>query len=235
MTDLVISEEQIEKEALTLKQRAESMQVVTPEDWLTSAEFKKTLKDLDKHIVDFFEPMRKTADDAKNAILTKKNEARKPVLAAIDLIDEKRTIYYDKQECIRREVEAKAQREAEEVAKKERDRLLALAVKAEEKGKDEKAEGLLEQAEQVYVEPVFVAPTVAKTVKLDGGGSTTRIKDVEVTVVNPLLLIQEIAAGRVPITVIEVKAGALKTWVKATDSKHVPGLAIRETSREAVR
>ncbi len=235
MTDLVISEEQIEKEALTLKQRAESMQIVTPEDYQSSAEMRKVLKDLDKNIVTFFEPMKKSTHEAWKSVCNKENEARKPITEADAIVNKKRTAYYDEQERIRKEAEAKAQREAEEAAKKERDRLLALAVKAEEKGKDEKAEGLLEQAEQVYIEPVFVAPVVAKTVKLDGGGSTTRIKDVEITVVNPLLLIQEIAAGRVPITVIEVKAGALKTWVKATDSKHVPGLAIRETSREAVR
>lgn len=235
MTDLVISEEQIEKEALTLKQRAETMQIVTLEDYQTSAEMRKILKDLDKNIVAFFEPMKSAASAAHKSICAKENEARKPITEADAIVTKKRTTWYDEQERIRKEAEAKAQREAEEAAKKERERLLALAVKAEEKGKDEKADSLLEQAEQVYVEPVFVAPVVAKTVKLDGGGSTTRIKDVEVAVVNPLLLIQEIAAGRVPITVIEVKPGALKTWVKATDSKHVPGLAIRETSREAVR
>lgn len=235
MSNLVISEEQIKKEALTLKQRAETMQIVTLEDYQSSAEMRKILKDLDKNIVAFFEPMKSAASAAHKAICAKENEARKPITEADAIVTKKRTVYYDEQERIRKEAEAKAQREAEEAAKKERDRLLALAVKAEEKGKDEKADSLLEQAEQVYVEPVFVAPIVAKTVKLDGGGSTTRIKDVEVTVVNPLLLIQEIAAGRVPITVIEVKPGALKTWVKATDSKHVSGLTIRETSREAVR
>ena len=235
MTDLVISEEQIEKEALTLKQRAESMQILTPEDYQSSAEMRKVLKDLDKNIVTFFEPMKQAASAAHKAICAKENEARKPITEADALVSKKRTAYYDEQERIRKEAEAKAQREAEEAAKKERDRLLALAVKAEEKGKDEKAEGLLEQAEQVYVEPVFVAPVVAKSIKLESGGGVSRIKDVEITVVNPLLLIQEIAAGRVPITVMEVKAGALKAWVKATDTKHVPGLAIRETSREAVR
>lgn len=235
MSDLVISEEQIEKEALTLKQRAETMQIVTSEDYQSSAEMRKVLKDLDKNIVAFFEPMKKSTHEAWKSVCNKENEARKPITEADAIVSKKRTVWYDEQERIRKEAEAKAQREAEEAAKKERDRLLSLAVKADEKGKDEKAEDLLEQAEQVYVEPVFVAPVVAKTVKLDGGGSATRIKDVEVIVVNPLLLIQEIAAGRVPITVIEVKPGVLKTWVKATDSKQVPGLAIRETSREAVR
>lgn len=234
MSDLVISEEQIEKEALTLKQRAETMQIVTPGDYQSSAEMRKVLKDLDKNIVAFFEPMKKSTHKAWKSVCNKENEARKPITEADAIVSKKRTAYYDEQERIRREAEAKAQREAEEMARKDRDRLLALAVKAEEKGKDEKAEGLLEQAEQVYVEPVFVAPVVAKTVKLDSG-SVSRIKDVEITVVNPLLLIQEVAAGRVPITVIEIKPGALKTWVKATDSKHVPGLAIKETSREAVR
>lgn len=235
MSDLVISEEQIKKEALTLKQKAEAMQIVTPEDYQSSAEMRKVLKDLDKNIVAFFEPMKAAASAAHKTICAKENEARKPITEADALVSRKRTAYYDEQERIRKEAEAKAQREAEEAAKKERDRLLALAVKAEGKGKDEKAQGLLEQAEQVYVEPVFVAPVIAKTVKMDGGGSTTRIKDVEITVTNPLLLIQEIAAGRVPINVIEFKSGALKLWVKATDSKHVPGLTIRETSREMMR
>lgn len=235
MSDLVISEEQIEKEALTLKQRAETMQIVTPEDYQSSAEMRKILKDLDKNIVAFFEPMKSAASAAHKAICAKENEARKPITEADAIVIKKRTTYYDEQERIRREAEAKAQKEAEEAAKKERERLLALAVKAEEKGKNEKADSLLEQAERIYVEPVFVAPIVAKTVKRDGGGSTTRIKDVEITVISLLALIREIAAERVPVTVIEVKQGALKAWIKATDSKHVPGLAIRETSREAVR
>lgn len=235
MTEIAVTEEKIKEEALTLKQRADALQIVTPEDYTASAEFKKSLKDLDKSIVTFFEPMKKSTHEAWKSVCNKENEARKPITEADTIVTKKRTAYYDEQERIRTAAEAKAQREAEEAAKKERERLLALAVKAEEKGKDEKADEWLDKAESVYVEPVFVAPVVAKTVKLDGGGSITRIKDVEITVVNLLDLVKEVAAGRVPITVLEVKPGALKTWVKAVDIKTVPGLVIKQTSREATR
>lgn len=58
--------------------------------------------------------------------------------------------------------QARLQAVAEERARKERERLLARAATAEERGKDEKADALRDQAEQVQVFVPVVTPAMSK-------------------------------------------------------------------------
>lgn len=230
-----MNETQAVEQGLTLYQQAQEVVITTPEAYEQSAELRKTLKELDKTIVSYFEPIKKAAHESWKGICAKENESRKPIQDADNIVSKKRTAYYNEQERIRREAEAKAQREAEEVAKRERERLIAQAIKAEGKGKDEKAEQLLEKAENVYAEPVFIAPVVEKTTRLESGGTVSRIKDIEVTVVDIMAVIKAVATGVIPATVIKVDEGSLKRWVKASGVKTAPGVSIKETSRESVR
>lgn len=233
-----MNESQAVEQGMSLHQKAEGLAITTPEEYESSAELRKTLKELDKTIVAYFEPIKKAAHESWKGICAKENEARKPIADADALVSKKRTDYYNEQERIRREAEVKAQKEAEATAQKERDRLLTLAVKAEEKGKDEKAEEFLEKAEAVYVEPVFVAPVVEKTTRLDGGGTVSRIKDIEVSITNPILVVRAVVEGKIPMTCVDINQGGIKKWAKAMGLTEAPagvGIIIKETSREAVR
>lgn len=70
--------------------------------------------------------------------------------------------YSDEQEKKQKEIQAKLRREADEKARKERERLEARALKAESSGKEEKAEALREQAEEVVAEEAVVVAAPEK-------------------------------------------------------------------------
>ena len=233
-----MNEPQAVEQGLTFYQKAQGLVINTPEEYEQSAEMKMVLKSLDKQAADMFVETRPAAYATWQKLCKQEIEYRKPFLDALKIVDAKRTDYYNKQEDIRKAAEARAQKEAEAAAQKERDRLLALAVKAEEKGKDEKAEEFLEKAEAVYVEPVFVSPVVEKTTRLAGGGTISRIKDIEITVTSPLLVLKAVVEGKIPMTCVEISPGAIKKWAKAIGLVEAPagmGIVIKETSREAVR
>ena len=146
----------------------------------------------------------------------------------MDVVRKTMNVYAQEQERIRQESERKARMEAEEAARKERERLLAQAEKAIDKGKDEKAEELLDRAELVCAAPVTVAPVVDKTIHT-ASGSITQAKDTQITVTDVKAFMAELVKRNVAPTMIEVKAGPLKAWVKANAIESFPGLHINQT------
>jgi len=227
-------EEVIEQQALTLYEKATLLKVVDQTSYAAAGELAKTLKDMKTQIVTFFAPMKKSTHEAWKSVCGRENEALNPVNEADALIRKSMGGYLDEQDRIRREEQRKAEEAARETARKEQERLLAQAAKAEVKGQAEKSEELLERAENVYVQPVLVPAAVEKTVSLDNG-SVTRKTDLQITVVDLKALCVEIAAGRVPVTVIEAKPGALKSWAKINQVASCPGLIIKEVSSVSVR
>lgn len=227
-------EEKLESDALTLYEQATTLTISTQEDYAVAGSLAKTLKEMKKNIEDYFAPLKKSTHEAWKAVCAKENEALSPVKEADTIVRRTMGVYLDEQERIRREAEAKARAEAEERARKERERLLAQAVKAEEKGQAEKAEEKFEQAELVYAAPVVVESAIDKTVKV-GDAAVTRKTDLQITVTDLKALCAEVAAGRVPVTVIDVKAGPLKQWAKLNQVTTCPGLHIKEVATVAVR
>lgn len=227
-------ENELESRALTIYEEVMTLKVVDQPTYTRAGELAKALKDMKNQITTFFAPMKQSTHAAWKAVCGREYEALAPVSEADILIRKNMTAFLDEQERIRKEEQRKAEEAAAEAARKEQERLLAQAVKADDKGKTDKAEEILERAEAVYAEPVFVPPTVDKTVALDNG-SVTRKTDLQITVVDLKLLCAEIAAGRVPATVIEAKPGALKQWAKINQVKLCPGLVIKEISSVSVR
>lgn len=225
--------EEIEVQSMTLYEQALTIKVVDQPTFAAAGEFGKSLKELEKKIVDFFAPLKKAAHEAHKAITKKEADELSPVREAMDTVRKTMNDFLQEQERIRREEERKARLAAEEAARKEQERLLAQAAKAEEKGKSEKAEELLEQAENVYVAPVTVAPKV-ETAKFDGG-NVGQVKELQVSVTDIKAFISELVKRNMAPTMIDVKAGALKSWVKANDLKAFPGLHINETVSVRVR
>lgn len=222
-------EEELATEALTLYEQALQIKVVDQPTYAAAGEFGKNLKDLEKKIVLYFEPLKKAAHEAHKAITKKEADELSPVKEAMDVVRKSMNTFLAEQERIRREEEARLRREEEARAQKERDRLMAQAVKAEEKGNEEKAEKLLERAECVYAEPVAVAPTVETTVKTSAG-TISAAKDKQVTVVDLKTFLAELVKRNMAPTMIEVKAGPLKAWAKANGFDCFPGLSIKDVS-----
>lgn len=223
-------EAELEEKTLTLYEQATALVVVDEPTYIAAGEVGKALKSLEKEITDYFAPMKKAAHDAHKAITKKESDELTPVKEAIEIVRKTMNTYAQEQDRIRREAELKAQLAAEEQARKERARLEAQAEKAIERGQDEKADSLLEKAENVYAAPVTVAPAINKTVKT-ASGNITQAKELKITVTNPVLFLSELCKqnpGAVA-NIIKIGDGPLKSFVKSNGLKSFPGLSIVET------
>lgn len=230
--DNQIIEKEFMSTAVSLKDQATAMKVVDVAGYTAAGELGKSLKELEKKVVYYFKPLKETAFAAHKAITAKESEELKPIKEAVQILRDSMNAYRREQERIRQEEERKARLAAEEDARKEREKLEAQALKAIEKGKEEKAEDLLERAENVYVAPVTVAPTVAKTVQTSAGNITQAV-ETRITVTDLKAFISELVKsnpGALP-SIVDVKTAGVKNFVKSSGLERYPGLSItRSTS-----
>lgn len=224
-----VIEKELENKAITLKDQATAMTVKDVTQYAAAGELGKSIKELRAKIVDYFAPLKKAAHEAHKAITAKESSELKPVDEAINILRDTMNAFTREQERIRQEEERKQRLAAEEAARKEREKLEAQALKALDKGKEEKAEELLEQAEMVYAAPVTVAPTVAKTVQTEAGNITQAV-EYQISVTDMKAFISELVKRNMMPTMLEVKAMPMKQWVKANGLESFPGLSIVKTT-----
>lgn len=224
------AEAELEQKTLTLYEQATALVITDQPSYAAAGEVGKALKALEKEITEYFEPLRLTAKAAYDNVLEKKNAELAPVKEAMDVVRKTMNVYIQEQERIRIEAERKARIQAEEAAKKERERLEAQAVKALDKGKEGKAEALLEQAENVYAAPVAVTPTVEKTVRTESG-NITQAKELKVSIIdlNAFLsaLIQQYPGATS--NMVKIGDGPLKAWAKSNGIDSFPGIRVEKT------
>lgn len=210
--------------SLALLDKAKTLAINNPEDYLLAGTFKSELKAQLDMWVDKFEPLRLKTKASYDEVLLQKKLVCEPYEQAIKVVGTAINAYATRLENERRAAQAKAEAQARADAEAERQRLLERAAAAKTESKQEE---LLERAENVYVEPVLVERQIEKMVKTEGGKMVQR-KELEVSLCDMKLLCTEIAAGRVPITVVDIKPAVLKSWVKYAGIKQCPGLVIRE-------
>ena len=224
----ITPEVELEMKTLSLYEQATGLVVTDQTTYTVAGEVAKALKSLEKEITDYHEPLRIASKASYDAVLKRKNDDLAPVQEALKIVKDTMNVFAQEQYRLQQEAERKARIEAEEAARKERERLEAQALKAMEKGKDERAESLMEKAGLVYAEPVNVAPTVDKTVRTESG-NITQAKETQITVVDVKAFVAELLKRNSAMTMIEVKAGPLKAWVKANAIEAFPGLTIKQT------
>lgn len=213
-------EVQLKQEALELKQEVGSLVVKTQEQYNTAATLLLKVQERKKLINAWFDPLVKAAHAAHKALKDRQNETLAPAVEAESKIKYEMQNYIMEQDRIQAEV----QRKLDEEAARKRKELEEKARIAAEQGKDAKAEKLLEKAETT-IAPI-VAPSVQTTTRTESGVTSIK-RHTEVTIVNPDILIQQIAKGIVPSTVVEISESKLVKWIDAAGIKTVPGLAIR--------
>lgn len=226
----ISQETEIEMKTLTLYEKATTLVIRDQESYTAAGEVGKALKTLEKEIIDYFEPLRVNAKAAYDSVLEKKNSELGPVKEAMDAVRKIMNDYIQEQERIRQEQERKARAEAEEAARKEKERLERQALAAMEKGKEEKAESLMEKAENVYAAPVTVAPVVAKTVATSNG-NIVQAKELKITVVNQAAFLKALLENNpgAVAAIIKIGDGPLKSFIKSNGFDKYPGLIIEQT------
>lgn len=221
---------ELKGQALTLKDQVQALTVTDAASYEAAGEMLKVIKQMDNTIVAHFKPLKQAIDASKKVVLDQEKAALGPVQEADGILRKTVREYLDAEDK-RIQEEADRQRIANEAAaENEREKLLKQAAKADEKGNTKKAEELLEKAEDVYVAPVTVEHSVDKTVS-----GITRKMETTVTVTDATAFLKALVEQSKALTMIEIKPGPLKTWVKANDLKRFPGLLIEEKAGISVR
>lgn len=165
------SANEIATQANELTKKVSSLKIIDQQGYVNAAELLRTVKALSKKLEDTRKGITSPLDVAKKAVMDLFRAPSDVLETAEKKIKDEMIIYSNEQDRIRKEQEAKLQREAEEKARKEQERLNARAEKAEAKGNTEKAEELREQAQQVQA----IAPVLAPTVDRVAGISQPKI------------------------------------------------------------
>lgn len=154
------SANEISVQANDLTKQVNALTIKNQESYEGAAELLRTVKALSKKLEDTRKSITSPLDVAKKAVMDLFRAPSDVLETAEKKIKASMISYANEQERIRQEQEAKLRRDADEKARKERERLGARAEKAEASGKEDKAEELREQAAQVQA----VAPVLASTV-----------------------------------------------------------------------
>lgn len=161
-TKLTPEAEQLQQETTGLLTQARQFKVANAEQFQQAGTELIRIKGVRKKIDEMFDPGIKKAHETHKEFVALKKTFTDPCDQTEMLIKRELSVYNEQQRRIAAEQEAKLRAIAEEQARKERERLLAQAVKADEKGQSEKAETLLDQAETVITLVPIVTPQVEK-------------------------------------------------------------------------
>lgn len=230
MTETIEMEDK-QSVALSLTEQAKALKIVTVKDFGLAGEVALSLARIKKQINANWKPMSDKAKASAKEIKDNWDKELAPIEEAESKISSARVSWKMEQDRIERAKQEQLEREAREKAEKERQKLLEKALEME-KLNPKKSEILLEKAVAVIEKPVFVEKAVEKTTKTESGGTLTWIKDIEVTVVEPILVCRAVALGDIPLNCVEFKN--LKQVAKINGWKGDKfGLRITETQRES--
>ena len=225
MSEVAVLEQEFESKTMTLYEQAYSVKVVDQGTYETAGNLASVLKGLAKQIAEYFQPLKESAHAAHKAITQREAKELSPIKEALDLLRDSMNTYLREQERLRIAAQRKAEEDARRQAEEERQRLLAEAEAALDSGDTVAAEELLDKEAEIYTAPVIVAPTVPQTVKV-GDTTLSQAKDLQVDVVDLRAFLAAMVEKNVPPTMVEIKIGPLKAWVKANALEHFPGLRI---------
>src|SRR5512142_787111 len=227
---------QLKNTAGLLISRAEGMIINSPESQRDANTFLLSCSSMQKRIKAYWEEMKETAHKASRGICDKEAEMLRIPDRAKGIIENKLRDYRDEE----RRRAAEEQRKAEETRRKEEERMRAAELKKAEKaldrGNEAKAEEHLQRADEIFVPPVEVQPTVAKTDRTDVG-AVTGVLDITIEVTDQRAVAEAVNNGNLPEHILDVKLAQVKTWAKGNGIKNMVryGLRITEFERYTAR
>lgn len=229
-----MNELELKKEVVTVTDQINAMVVNSPESYTEAGRAIIGMNDLVKKIKEYWKPLKEKAFQVHKEITGKENEMLKPVEDRRKELAKRVSAYLTEQERIKQDEQRKRDEEIRAQIERERAKLEKKAEKAEVKGDTDKAEALREQAADVYVPPVIVQGAVDKTTRTEEGTIST-VKDIEVTITDPVEILKGIIAGHIPIAVITINESKLKAHCKSFGIKQLPGCVINEIVKSQFR
>ena len=208
-----VNVEVIRSEVAPVVMNAAAMVVTNPAEYTIASDFLKTIKSAQSKVVAFFAPIKQKAHEAHKAITLQEASMLKPLHDAENALKRNMLTFYAEQERIRIDAQRKLQAEADEAARKERERLLREASKLKT---PELREQRMEQAASV-IAPVVQVSSVAPVVSGQSVRKTWTAKVVDVS--------------QVPREWMVVNEKALDSFAKATKGAvKVPGVEFVEVA-----
>ena len=220
----IAAETELDREASMIELRVQRMAVLNDTDYVCAAEMLKEIKATQKKVTEYWEPLRVSAKDAYDRVLSRKKDMIDPLKSAEDILKSKMTAYSDEQERKR-----KAQEEAlRKLAEAELEKKLAEATAAEASGDTEAANSAMAEAE--VMDDVSVGGSIsAPDVKVNGVSKSKTWKIVGVD------------ASRVPVeingmVIRPVDEKAILRIIKASKGTvRIPGIIYEETTQISAR
>lgn len=170
-------------------------------------------------------------------LLCVRRKAMTDLAESADIIASKKVIAFkNEQERVANEARRKAEEKRLKEEREAKEKLEARAMKAIEKGNEEKADLLMQQADELFIPPTHVADVPKKTeVTEDGTGSM--IDEWEIKVENVSHLCAAVANFTFPPSFVKVIESEIKTWAKQRNisSYAQNGIVITKTKRIATR
>ena len=168
---------------------------------------------------------KQKADAVKRSLLDMEKAAVAPLEQIVEHVRRLTNGFVERERLAAEELARKERVKAEERAERERQRLLNRAAKAEDKGRDYKAEELLAQAEEVYVAPVVAQGPETTT----ANGHTQG--ELEITVLDVEAFMAELLRRKLPPTMFKIQVGPLKAFCKSLNLTEFPGLHIKRVQK----
>ncbi|KJS85012.1 MAG: hypothetical protein JM58_09615 [Peptococcaceae bacterium BICA1-8] len=157
-----INAEHLEQEASLILAEAQQYNIVNQEQFNAVGEELRRIKGVRKQVDDLFDTIIKKAHEAHKEAIGSKKKLTDPLDLAEKSFKKSMLAYQQEQERIARVEQERLRIAAEEKARKEREKLEAKAMREIEKGNEEKAETLMEQAEELVPFITVVAPQFEK-------------------------------------------------------------------------
>lgn len=220
----VVAEAELNQEASAIELRVQRMAISNDTDYVCAAEMLKEIKATQKKVTEYWEPLRVSAKDAYDHVLSRKKDMIDPLKSAEEILKSKMTAYSDELEQKR-----KAQEEAmRRLAEAELERKLAEATAAEAAGDSDAANSAMAEAE--VMDDVSVGGGIsAPDLKVNGVSKSKTWKIVGVD------------DSRVPIeingmVIRPVDEKAILRIIKASKGTvRIPGVIYEETTQISAR
>lgn len=157
----------MEKEIIKLEQstdqilkEATEFVITTQEQYEVTAQFYKSVDALIKEVHETFDPIVKEALNTHRISVAQRKKHLEPLEQAKLLVRKKCKTYEEEMERQRKAEEERIRKENEKKAEAERKKLEKKAEKEIANGNEEKAEELLDKAEEVTPDPVIATPKI---------------------------------------------------------------------------
>lgn len=227
----IVPKEEVTEQS-NLLEVARKVHIVDVESCQEGTDVALTAKRLRLKIEKYHKPHIDNAHKAHKDLVKAMKELTEPLKKAEDWIKRQIVDYNREIERVRLEAAIKAQKEAEEKLRQEKERLDKIAMEAAEKNDESAFEEATQESESI-TEQDFT-PVQQPKEAMPTGVSTRKNWQVEITDLKAL--IKAVMEGHAPENFIIANEKAIKQWAKAVgDTQKIPGIKVYDKGTVSLR